>query len=228
MDISRPWAWRSETTHAANSVTALIQFAELRGELLLDNDHVVVQKFVLAPGGSTGVQSHPADQLLVFIRGGVLTSSGRSVLWKEGRVQWRAAGNLSDAPAVNSGSTAIEMVCVSLKRPRGAPPNPAFGYLNYPNIPGEDLIENDRVIVQRFKVDPGQWEGIHGHHPNTMYIHIKGGQWAARSKSEPERASPNFSETGSVGWMTPFDISEGHESGNVGKEPIDLVWVQLR
>jgi hypothetical protein len=89
-------------------------------------------------------------------------------------------------------------------------------------------LENDRVIVQRFKVEPGQWEGVHGHHPHTIYIHIKGGQWAARSNSEPERASPNFSETGSVGWMPPFDISEGHESGNVGAEPIDLVWVQLR
>jgi len=209
-------------------MTDLITFAALRGEVLLDNDRVLAQQFVLPPGGSTGEQAHPTDQLLVFIRGGVLTSSGRSTLWKEGRVQWRAAENRSDAPMVNSGSSAIEMVCVSLKGPRGVASNPAWGHLNYPNIPGEDLLENDRVIVQRFNVAPGQWEGVHGHHPHTLYIHIKGGQWAARSKSEPERASAKYSDTGTVGWMPAIDISEGHESGNIGTEPIDLVWVQLR
>jgi hypothetical protein len=31
-----------------------------------------------------------------------------------------------------------------------------------------------------------------------------------------------------VGWMQPIDASVGHESGNVGKEPIDLIWVTLK
>lgn len=43
--------------------------------------------------------------------------------------------------------------------------------------------------MQRFTVNPGQWEGVHAHHPDMLYIHVKGGQWAARSKKEPEHAT---------------------------------------
>jgi hypothetical protein len=82
--------------------------------------------------------------------------------------------------------------------------------------------------VQRFVVNPGQWEGVHAHRPNMLYIHIKGGQWAGRSRKEPEHPYPAPSPDGKVGWMPAIDISEGHESGNVGKQPIDLIWVTLK
>jgi quercetin dioxygenase-like cupin family protein len=208
-------------------------YADLHGEVVLDNERVVVQKFVIQPGQSTGPGTSAADQLLVFIKGGVLKSAaGRSTLWKDGRVQWRSAAEPSDAGAVNAGTTPIEIICVSLKpvvSPAKLPANgPKYRYLNYPNIPGEDLLENEQVIVQRFVVNPGQWEGVHAHHPDMLYIHIKGGQWAARSKSEPEHAYPAPSPDGEVGWMPTIDISEGHESRNIGKEPIDLVWVTLK
>jgi hypothetical protein len=208
-------------------------YENLPGEVVLDNDRVVVQKFVIQPGQSTGSPTSPADHLLVFIKGGVLKSStGRRTLWRDGRVQWRGAVDRSDAGVVNAGPAPIEFICVNLKpvvSPAKRPKNePKYRYLNYPNIPGEDLLENDEVIVQRFVVNPGQWEGVHAHHPDMLFIHIKGGQWAARSKSEPEHAYPEASPDGEVGWMPTIDISEGHESGNIGKEPIDLVWVTLK
>jgi quercetin dioxygenase-like cupin family protein len=211
---------------------AWASLADLHGEVLLDNERVLVQRFVIQPGQSTGPRTSTVDQLLVFIKGGVLKSAaGRSIIWKDGRVQWWSAADRSDA-AVNVGTTPIEIICVSLKpvvSPTKTPANePKYRYLNYPNIPGEDLLENDQVIVQRFVVNPGQWEGVHAHHPDMLYIHIKGGQWAARSKHEPEHAYPAPSPDGEVGWMPTIDISEGHESGNVGKEPIDLVWVTLK
>jgi quercetin dioxygenase-like cupin family protein len=210
-------------------------YADVSGEVVLDNPRVHVERFVVAPGQPTGRHSHAADQLLVFIKGGVLRSadSGRATLWRDGRVAWQRAGEPADGGGTNAGSGAIVMICVTLKdvpatRPGAPIGRPPAAALNYPNIPGEDLLENDRVIVQRFVVNPGQWEGVHAHGPNMLYIHVKGGQWAARSKKEPEHLYPQADPDGEVGWMSPIDISEGHESGNAGKEPIDLIWVTLK
>lgn len=222
-------------THAAERSPT---YAGLHGEVVLDNPRILVERFVLSPGQSTGRHSHPADQLLVFVKGGVLRSpaTGRSTLWRDGRVVWQNATDAADAGNTNAGTTPIVMIWVTLKpaaaspaaAPGGKPSDPYGQHLNYPNIPGEDLLENKRVIVQRFTVNPGQWEGVHAHHPNMLYIHIKGGQWATRSKKEPEHAYPEPSPDGEVGWMPTIDISEGHESGNIGKEPIDLIWVTLK
>ena len=146
---------------------------------------------------------------------------------------FHAASSQDDAGSTNTGGAPIEMIAVTLKPvaesaalPAGTPPK--YRYLNYPNIPGEDLLENDSVIVQRFVVNPGQWEGVHAHHPDMLYIHIKGGQWAARSKGEAPHAYPHPSADGSVGWMPTIPLSEQHQSGNVGANPIDLIWVTLK
>ena len=210
-------------------------YASLQGEVVLDNARVLVEKFVLQPAQSTGRHGHPADQLLVFIKGGVLKSAdtGRATLWREGRVVWQSATERPDGGSTNAGTAPIVMIWVTLKnvvpaKPGAAKQWPEDAHLNYPNIPGEDLLENDRVIVQRFVVNPGQWEGVHAHRPDMLYIHIKGGRWAVRSKKEPEHLYPDPDPDGAVGWMSPIDISEGHESGNAGKEPIDLVWVTLK
>lgn len=207
-------------------------YANLQGKVELDNARVRVESFTLAPGQWTGRHTPQGNQLLVFVHGGVLTSktSGRAVLWRDGRVVWQAAGTRPDEGEINTGTAPIDLVWVTLK-----PVTPATGaasahdaHLNYPNIPGEDLLENDYVIVQRFTVGPGAWEGVHAHGPNMLYIHVRGGQWAARSRREPEHPYPTASPDGEVGWMTPIDISEGHESGNVGKTPIDLIWVTFK
>jgi hypothetical protein len=172
----------------------------------------------------------------VFIKGGVLTSqaTGRSTLWRDGRVAWQNGADPADEGSTNTGATPIEMIYVTFKpvspqaAAAGSSAKAKYQYLNYPNIPGEDLLENDLVIVQRFTVAPGQWEGVHAHHPDMLYIHIKGGLWAGRSNKEPEHGDSNPTPDGNVGWMPTIDISEGHESGNIGKEPIDLVWVTLK
>ena len=221
---------------AAQPAEHAATYADLHGEVLLDNQRVLVQRYVVQPGQSTGRHWHAGDQLVVFIKGGVLRSraTGRSTLWKDGRVVWQSAADSADAGTTNTGTAPIEMVWVTLK-PVASPSagamighTPKYRYLNYPNVPGEDLLENDFVIVQRFTVNPGQWEGVHAHHPDMLYIHIRGGQWATRSKKEAEHAYPDPSPTGEVGWMPTIDIGEGHESGNIGTEPIDLIWVTLK
>jgi quercetin dioxygenase-like cupin family protein len=221
--------------NAAESSKNDPSYADLQGEVLLDNARVFVQKFIVQPGQSTGRHMHPADQLLVFIKGGVLKSqaTGRSTLWREGRVVWQNATDPADEGSTNTGATPIEMDLVTLKpvaqsaatSPGG---KPKYQYLNYPNIPGEDVLENDQVIVQRFIVQPGQWEGVHAHCPDMLFIHIKGGQWGAKTYKEPEHPYPSPSPDGEVGWMPTIDIGVGHQSGNIGKNPIDLVWVTLK
>ncbi len=210
-------------------------YAGLQGEMLLDNARVLVQKFLIQPGQSTGRHMHPADQLLVFIKGGVLRSqsTGRSTVWRDGRIVWQNATDPADEGSINAGSTPIEMDLVTLKpvaqsAAAAAGGRPKYQYLNYPNIPGEDLLENDQVIVQRFTVEPGQWEGVHAHCPDMLFIHIKGGQWAAKTYKEAEHPYPHPSPDGEVGWMPTIDIGVGHQSGNIGKSPIDLVWVTLK
>jgi quercetin dioxygenase-like cupin family protein len=210
-------------------------YAGLQSEALLDNSRVLVERFVLQAGQSSGRHTHPADQLLVFVQGGLLESltTGRRTLWRDGRVAWYAAGEPADAGSRNVGAGPVVMIWVTLKPVARAASAAQLGprpdeYLNYPNIPGEDLLENSRLIVQRFTVNPGQWEGVHAHRPNMLYIHIKGGQWATRSKKEPEHPYPEPSPDGEVGWMPAIDIGEGHESGNVGQGAIDLIWVTLK
>jgi len=209
-------------------------FAKLKGEVVLENSRVIVHRYVIEPGHSTGRHTHPGDQLLVFVRGGVLRSdaTGRSTLWREGRVNWQSATDAADEGSTNTGTAPIVVICVTLKPvssvPAGPGQKPKYQYLSYPNIPGEDLLENNLVIVQRFTVDPGQWEGVHAHHPDMLYIHVRGGQWAGRSKKEPQHPYPAPSPDGGVGWMPAIDISEGHESGNIGTNPIDLIWVTLK
>lgn len=216
-----------------------VVYEKLRGEVVLNNERVLVQRFVLAHGTSTGRHEHAAAQLLVFVRGGVLKSAatGRETLWRDGRVVWQVQDAASDEGIENVGTAEIEMLWVTLKpvpatataspASTGERDNPYAGYLNYPNIPGEDLLENDRVIVQRFTVYPGQWEGVHEHRGNMFYIHIKGGFWADRTYTQPLRAFP-VDPDGEVGWEPRIDIGEGHQSGNVGREPIDLIWVSLK
>jgi quercetin dioxygenase-like cupin family protein len=167
-------------------------YADLHGEVVLDNERVLVQKFLIQPGQSTGPRTSTVDQLMVFIKGGVLKSAaGRSTVWKDGRVQWRNAVDRSDAGAVNVGAAPIEIICVSLKpvvSPTQLPANePKYKYLNYPNIPGEDLLEKDQVIMQRFVVNPGQWEGEHAQH--DMLIHQRRTVGGAL-QGEPEYAYP--------------------------------------
>lgn len=95
----------------------------------------------------------------------------------------------------------------------------------YPNIPGRTLLENDKVVVQRFTFPPGQWEGVHAHPANQLYILLTDAAWKVRFGN---RITTGGAAAGSVGWYGPVDISEDHESVNIGNAPVDLIWVTLK
>ena len=49
--------------------------------------------------------------------------------------------------------------------------------LTCPNLAdsdGEVVFENEHVVLQRLIVGPGEWEGIHSHPGNQLYVHVKG------------------------------------------------------
>jgi hypothetical protein len=74
---------------------------------------------------------------------------------------------------------------------------------------------------------PGEWEGLHAHNPNTFYIFIKGGHWLSKSKAHPQGIS-GTAEDGTVAWMDTIDMSEEHQSGNIGTTTSEVVWVALK
>jgi quercetin dioxygenase-like cupin family protein len=205
-------------------------YASLPSRVVLDNARVVVKAYTIAPGQATGPHAHPAPELLVFVKGGVLKSEadGRSVLWRDGRVAWFDGSSDADPGAINAGDTPIEVREVILKpyvAARGHSPDQ--GHLAYPNIPLEDLFENSHVIVQRFVINPGEWEGVHAHHANTLYVYIKGGRYVSET-AHPSTREEGDTPDGYVGWMPAIDIAAGHQSGNIGSAPSDVVWIALK
>jgi quercetin dioxygenase-like cupin family protein len=206
-------------------------FSELTGKVVLDNERVLVQAFTVGPGQSMGTHMHSQPQVLVFVHGGILRSesTGRSTLWKDGRAVWLPTSEQPEEARRNVGATPVDFIEVTLKQvARGLKAKASvYGYLAYPNVPGEDIFENSQVIVQRFALEPGQWEGVHAHNPNTLYIFIKGGQWISKTTNPPSEIHGD-SPDGDVGWMQPYDITAGHQSGNVGTVKSDVVWIALK
>ena len=204
------------------------------GEILLDNELVVVQRFVLAPGEWEGIHSHPGNQFYVHIKGGEWSErrGGEqfppSPFSPDGSGGWMDPIPLSEGhESGNTGDTPIDLIWVTLKKDEPVAPDVEHVPQIYPNIPLELVLENDRVIVQRVQLEPGEWEGVHSHPSNQVYIHIKGGVWSERRGSEQLPPSP-FSPDGSVGWSNAVDLSAGHQSGNTGDTTIDLMWITLK
>ncbi|MGI9203266.1 MAG: hypothetical protein ACR2Q3_04615 [Woeseiaceae bacterium] len=115
-------------------------------------------------------------------------------------------------------------VTASADQHHDGPPNACHQY--YPNLAGEVLLENDKLVVQRYVIQPGQWEGLHRHPPDQLYVHIKGGEWTVRyGNDETTSVSPD----GEIGWSdTGLALDAKHESGNTGSEPIDYLWIALK
>jgi len=204
------------------------------GEVLLENEHVVVQRFIVGAGEWEGLHAHPGNQVFVHVKGGEWSgrAGGKPTYTgsysEDGVVGWMEKIPLSEGhESGNTGDEPIDLIWVTLKDDAPIAPDVRHTPLIYPNIPLELLLENDRVIVQRVQIEPGQWEGVHSHPGNQVYVHIKGGIWSARENGEQTPPFP-YSETGSVGWMDAIDKSVGHESGNTGDTTIDLVWITLK
>ena len=103
----------------------------------------------------------------------------------------------------------------------------------YPNIDGETLLEDDRVIVQRFVLEPGQWEGVHEHPEHQLVIvvnatdeltyRIGDSNKVFRRESEEElQRITSFWRPG------PVYLSDDHESGNTGTRPLEWIAITFK
>lgn len=226
-------SWSQET----EDIPFLLTYPNLDdpdGEILLENEHVVVQRYIVPPGEWEGVHAHPGDQVYVHVDGGVWSgrAGGESTytdsLSEDGAVGWMPRIPLSEGhESGNTGDTPIDLIWVTLKGDGPISPEVETKPLVYPDIPMDLLIDNERVIVQRVQVEPGQWEGIHAHPGNQVFVHVKGGTWAARMGGV-QSPTTTVRPDGYTGWMDAIPLSEQHESGNVGDTTIDLVWITLK
>ena len=204
------------------------------GEVVLTNDHVILQRLVVPDGKWEGVHSHPGNQIYVHIKGGEWSGriGGKSeysgIVDEDGAVGWMDAIPLSAGhDSGNTGDTPIDLIYVTLKEDSPIAPEAEHAPQTYPNIPLELQLENHRVFVQRARIEPGQWTGIHSRPGNQLYILIKGGTWSERRGGV--QTSPSiFSKAGSVGWLDAVALSEEYEMGNTGDTTIDLILVTLK
>ncbi len=206
-------------------------YPDIPGELLLENEYVIVQRFIIEPGQWEGIHSHPGNQIAVRVKGGLWAGrrGGREVYrmtepLKDGSVGWMEAIDISEQhDSGNVGDTPIDLIWITLKSCEPGS-NHDVGQF-YPNVPGEVLLENERVVVQRFVTQPGQWQGVHSHPGNQVFVHTRGGEWTIRRGA---RETVSDAETGSAGWWERVDMSEEHDTANSGDTPIEHILVNLK
>ncbi len=102
--------------------------------------------------------------------------------------------------------------------------------LTYPNLDDPDgvvLLSNHYVVLQRLMVPAGEWEGVHSHPGNQLYVMITSGEWSGRLGDQIEYwKEPE--EAGSVGWVDEIPLSKQHDSGNTGDSDMELIYVTLK
>ncbi len=101
---------------------------------------------------------------------------------------------------------------------------------NYPNIDGETLLEDDRVVVQRFVLEPGQWEGIHEHPEHQLVIVLNSTQELIYRFRGSERIFERpEDDTVRAFWRPgPVFMSDEHESGNTGTRPLEWIAITFK
>ena len=101
---------------------------------------------------------------------------------------------------------------------------------NYPNIDGETLLEDDRVVVQRFVLEPGQWEGIHEHPENQLVIVLNSTEELIYRFRGSERIFERpEDDTVRAFWRPgPVFMSDEHESGNTGTRPLEWIAITFK
>jgi len=104
------------------------------------------------------------------------------------------------------------------------------GQQEYPNVEGETLLEDDRVVVQRFVLEPGEWEGIHEHPEHQLVIVLNSTEELVYRFRGSERVFERpEDDTVRTFWRPgPVVMSDEHESGNMGTRPLEWIAITFK
>ena len=109
----------------------------------------------------------------------------------------------------------------------------ALGQQSYPNISGEVLLDDERVVVQRFRLEPGEWEGIHSHPEHQLVIVLQSTDELTHRFGDTETVFANVEEQRdeslSVFWRPgPVELADQHESGNTGTRTLEWIAITFK
>lgn len=227
----------AQNVHAENLSPYLLNYPNLDdpdGEVVLNNQHVVLQKLIVGPGEWEGIHSHPGNQIYVHIKGGYWSGmlGGQFEYQHEfdadGSVGWmdqipieakHNSGNTGDSP--------IELIYVTLKNEKPISKKYNKDHQLYPNVDLELLLNNHRFVVQKVILEPGQWEGAHRNRQNQIWIMIKGGIISAKKNGQFEYQKKEILP-GAVGWLESNEADSWYEKGNEGDVRIEYILVTLK
>jgi hypothetical protein len=101
----------------------------------------------------------------------------------------------------------------------------------YPNVPGQVLLDDERVTVQRFVLEPGQWEGVHAHPEYQLVIVLSSSDELTYRYGEKETVfsyPDGQPDKMSTFWRPPVELTAEHESGNTGTRPLEWVAITFK
>ena len=127
----------------------------------------------------------------------------------------------------NTGDTDIDLIYVTLKSDMPVAPEAEHLPQAFPDIQPTLVLENDRMIVQRVMIEPGQWTGVHGHPGNQVFVVTRGGIRSERRGGLPHGASTEL-QAGSVGWLDALGPDDVHDVGNTGDTTMEIVLVSIK
>lgn len=108
----------------------------------------------------------------------------------------------------------------------------AGGQQYYPNIPGEILLDDDRVVVQHFVQEPGVWEGPHSHPEYQLVIVLNSSNEVTILQNGKETVLTYPDEQPEripVWWRPgPVELSDQHDSANTGDQPIEWIAITFK
>ena len=86
------------------------------------------------------------------------------------------------------------------------------------------------MVVQRFVLEPGQWEGIHEHPVNQLVIVLNSTNELVYRYRGSERVfeRPDDDNVRAFWRPGPVYMSDEHESGNTGNRPLEWIAITFK